>query len=109
MSGTTFGPVTPTAPGPPIVPQGYLGQGNLLQTNTTLLQPIPSSFRLFETVWLLMMSTLTTTPAIQPLEETVEQLESNTIGADLEMRHSIADLQRQIAQLNERLTAAGIA
>lgn len=108
MSGVSFGPITPTS-GVPSVPQGFLGQGNLLQTNTTLLQPIPSSFRLFDSLWLLMLSTLSATPMIEPVAEDIQKLSSNTVEADMAIEQQIALLQQQIDSIHARLARAGIA
>lgn len=98
MSGNvslpTYSPFTP------LTPQGSLNQGNLLQTNTTLLQPIPGSFRLFETLWLLMLSTLSTTPLNAPVS-----MSSATEEEVIQLREQVLYLFKEVDALKARLAA----
>lgn len=102
-----------SAPGVPILsphtlsPQGFLTQGNLLQTNTTLLQPLTGFYRLFDILWLLLMSQSSAAPAVTPLAG--QQLHENALQTQVEgLQWQIEELQQKLDSAHARLDAAGL-
>lgn len=101
-----------SAPGVPILsphtlsPQGFLTQGNLLQANTTLLQPISGFYNLFAMIWLLMMNqhSATVVAAIADAQIHDNPLQTHVAG----LQWQIEELQQKLDSANARLDAAGL-
>lgn len=93
-----------------MAPQGSLTNGNLLQGNTTLLQPLSGYFRLFDALSLLDQSAATTLNQLHIVELQTQTLTLQTQTLALQtstatLQTTTVDLQNQINAINAQIAS----